>query len=100
VLRGLVVAIGISCIVAATFIAAQSWFVALEVGIFGALILIGTIFEKHYHTRRAAGKDWQTTSERFVDPTSGKLIEVRYNPKTGERAYVDAGPCHPEPVEG
>jgi hypothetical protein len=25
-----------------------------------------------------------------VDPTSGKSVEVRYNPQTGERAYVDS----------
>jgi hydroxymethylpyrimidine pyrophosphatase-like HAD family hydrolase len=44
-------------------------------------------------TNKASGLSaaLQTTAERFVDPTSGKLLEVRYNPQTGERAYVDAG---------
>jgi hypothetical protein len=27
--------------------------------------------------------------ERFVDPTSGRLTEVRHNPETGERDYVE-----------
>jgi len=90
-LRVLVVAIGVGCIVGAVFLANQVWFAALELGVFGALVLIGTFFERHYRARRATGSGWQTTAERFVDPTSGKLVEVRYNPQTGERAYVDAG---------
>jgi hypothetical protein len=89
-LRALVIAVGAACILGAIFIARQYWFAALEIGVFGVLILIGTVFERHYRARRAAGSGWQTTSERFVDPTSGKLTEVRYNPQTGERAYVDA----------
>jgi|HubBroStandDraft_6_1064221.scaffolds.fasta_scaffold3242865_1 hypothetical protein len=90
-LRALVIAIGVGCIAGAIFLANQVWFAALELGVFGVLILIGTFFERHYRTRRAAGRGWQSTAERFVDPTSGKLVEVRYNPRTGERAYVDAG---------
>lgn len=90
-LRALVIAIGVGCIVGAIFLANQIWFAALELGVFGALVLIGTFFEGHYRARRATGSGWQSTAERFVDPTSGKLIEVRYNPQTGERAYVDAG---------
>lgn len=31
---------------------------------------------------------WEATGERFVDPSSGKLTEVRYNPQTGDREYV------------
>ena len=98
-LRALVVVIGVGCIVAAFFIPGRIWFLALEMVVFGALILIGTFFEGRYRARRVAGSGWQSTGERFVDPTSGKLIEVRYNPKSGERAYVDAaergGDVHP-----
>ncbi|HET6277043.1 MAG TPA: hypothetical protein VFE16_14030 [Candidatus Cybelea sp.] len=90
-LRALVIAIGVACIVGAVFLAQQIWFLALELGVFGALVLIGTFFEGRYRGRRATGSGWQSTSERFVDPTSGKLVEVRYNPRTGERAYVDGG---------
>lgn len=90
-LRGIVVAIGVACILGAVFVASRVWFAALELGIFGAVILIGTFFERRYRGRRPTGSGWQTTTERFVDPTSGKLVEVRYNPQTGERAYVDAG---------
>ncbi len=90
-LRALVVAMGGACIVAAVFLANQVWFVALELAVVGALILIGTFFEGRYRARRPTGSGWQTTAERFVDPTSGRLVEVRHNPQTGERAYVDTG---------
>lgn len=32
---------------------------------------------------------WERTGERFIDPSSGHLIEVLYNPQTGQRDYVD-----------
>lgn len=90
-LRVLVVAIGIACLIGALFLTHIAWFAALELAVFGALILGGTFFEKHYRERRTAGSGFQKTGERFVDPTTGKLVEVRYDPSTGERAYVDAG---------
>ena len=90
-LRVLVVALGVCFIIGAFFIPSRAWFVAVELGVLGALILIGTFFEGRYRARRAPGSGWQTTGERFVDPTSGKLVEVRYDPQTGERAYIDAG---------
>ena len=34
------------------------------------------------------------TGECFVDPTGGRLIEVRHNPETGERDYVEADRNH------
>jgi hypothetical protein len=37
---------------------------------------------------------WQSTGERFVDPTSGRLMEVRYDPRTGERDYVEVNQGH------
>lgn len=90
-LRVLVVAIGVACLIGAAFLAHLAWFAALELGIFGALILASTFFEKHYRERRIGGSGFQKTDERFVDPTSGKLVEVQYDPSTGERAYVDPG---------
>lgn len=90
-LRVLVVAIGVGCIVGGVFIANRVWFAGLELGVFGVLILVGTFFEGRYRASRAVGSGWQTTDERFIDPTSGQLVEVRYNSQTGERAYVDAG---------
>jgi hypothetical protein len=87
-MRFLVVILGAGLLVAAVAIVASHapWPAALECAIFGALVLIGTLLEAHYTARRA-GPAWQKTGERFVDPTTGKLTEVRYDPETGERAY-------------
>lgn len=60
---------------------------SIEVGTIGALILIGTLLEQHYRAAKG-GAGFQATGERFIDPTSGKLTEVRFNPSTGERQYV------------
>ena len=65
-----------------------AWPASAEFGVFGALILVGTLFEGRYRARKA-GADWKATGERFVDPTSGKLVEVRADPTTGARAYVE-----------
>jgi hypothetical protein len=35
------------------------------------------------------GADWQRTSERFVDPDSGKTVTVYLQPGSGERQYVE-----------
>jgi hypothetical protein len=69
--------------------------VALVLAIYlvvGGAVLAGSIVleRKGYQPRvdHARGR-WQRTGERFVDPSSGRLVEVRYNPDTGERDYVD-----------
>jgi len=60
------------------------------IGVVLVLVLLSILFERRYRGRRnASGAQWQSTGEKFVDPTTGKLTEVRYNPQTGERAYVD-----------
>ena len=95
-LRALVVGLGLLFIAGAIAIYValpHVWPAALECAIFGALILAGTLLEQTYRSRRN-GKNapWQDTGERFIDPTSGVLTQVRYNAKTGERSY--------EPVDG
>lgn len=55
----------------------------------GALVTGGIVFERSHYARpadRGRGR-WQATGERFVDPTSGKLVEVYFNAETGERDY-------------
>jgi hypothetical protein len=57
----------------------------------GALLAGSIVLERRGYRPRvdqARGR-WQRTGERFVDPSSGRLVEVRYNPDTGEREYVD-----------
>jgi hypothetical protein len=64
----------------------------LQLILLGAAIVLGVILEARRYRRRSAAGRWQPTSERFVDPTSGRLMEVEYDPDTGERRYVDVGP--------
>jgi hypothetical protein len=56
-----------------------------------SIVIVGAlIFEKHrYQPGSSSTSGWQATGERFVDPTTQKLIEVHYNPKTGERDYKE-----------
>ena len=57
--------------------------------VFGAIIVAGTLFERWRYNNKnaAAGGDWQPTGERFVDPETGKNVEVLYDPQSGERRY-------------
>ncbi|MGH7727663.1 MAG: hypothetical protein ACREM2_02560 [Vulcanimicrobiaceae bacterium] len=91
-LRAFVLAFGVLLLVGAAVLAVVvrgSWPESVELAIFGILVLAGTLFERRYRSRHtAASAAWQTTGERFVDPISGKLVEVRYNATTGERAYI------------
>lgn len=61
-----------------------------------ALALIWVLFRSGGYKRRPLdappGPDWTLTGERFVDPTSGVLVEVWCNSHRGERAYVRARP--------
>ena len=62
---------------------------ALYVGFYGLLLVGGLLFEQSAYRPRIhrAAKGWQPTGERFVDPASGTLTEVWFNPDTGERDY-------------
>jgi hypothetical protein len=55
----------------------------------GAVLVLGTLFERwRYHNRNASVEgDWQPTGERFVDPETGKNVEVLYDAGSGERRY-------------
>jgi hypothetical protein len=55
----------------------------------GLLFILGTVFERwRYNNKNASSDgDWQATGERFVDPETGKNMEVWYDPRSGERQY-------------
>jgi hypothetical protein len=59
----------------------------------GGLIVLGTLFERWRYKNRnvSASGDWQATGERFVDPETGREMEVLYDPNTGERRYREMG---------
>lgn len=64
-------------------------FGGIQTLIAGAIVVLGTLFERWRYKNRNASldADWQTTGERFVDPETGKNMEVLYDPRSGERKY-------------
>ncbi len=61
--------------------------------IFGLVAIVTGLLEPIYGRviGRPPGGNWRRTDERFVDPASGKLVTVWYDPATGERRYVSDG---------
>jgi cell division protein FtsW (lipid II flippase) len=94
-LRRVIIAYGVLCLIVAGILFAANVTVVLVIylAVNGLLIVGAILFErKGYRSRvsRTQGK-WQSTGERFVDPTTGQRVEVFYNPETGERDYREAG---------
>lgn len=93
-LRRFLIAVGILDLVVAgvlLFVVQAPVILVFYLAASGVVIAGAILFERRgYHPRveRARGK-WQPTGERFVDPTTGKMMEVRFNPETGERDYVE-----------
>ena len=63
----------------------------IQAGGIGILLILGTLFERWRYTRsdEPSGPRWESTGERFTDPTTGRIVEVMYDPATGERRYVE-----------
>ena len=60
--------------------------------IWGAILLAAILYERFRYKPLAnalPGAGWQRTSERFVDPDSGKTVTVWLQPTSGERQYVE-----------
>lgn len=92
-LRRILLVFGGLCVLAALtlgflFGGVLSWYAAFELGVFGALLIVSLIWEGRYRARVDRNRgEWQDTGERNIDPTSGQLIAVYFNPSTGERDY-------------
>ena len=59
----------------------------------GLALSAGVVWERwRYRMPESAapGAGWQRTGERFIDPETGQLTEVWYQPVSGERRYVTA----------
>ena len=92
-LRGCLIVAGILFLVAAAGggaagvpMPAVIWLLVL-----GLILSLGALYERSRYksiTDKKPGPDWQATGERFIDPESGKLVEVYFKPATGERMYV------------
>lgn len=87
----------ISVIVLSVSLIAIAFGVALAFGLWlfaiGLLLTLGVLFERVHYKRllsKTPGPGWIATAERFVDPVSGRMVQVFTNPTTGERLYVDA----------
>ena len=63
------------------------------------VVLLGTVFERVGYGRPdetpPLGPAWQETAERFVDPSTGRVIAVWFDPGDGARRYVDDGAAPP-----
>ena len=61
----------------------------------GALILLGTLFERHRYRRLGeapTGPGWTDTGERFRDPETDATVAVFFHAQSGERRYVRRPP--------
>ena len=92
-IRNLALGIGVLYLLAAGIVlsihAAQALLIYLAVA---GLLIIGSVLTVKDTYKPKIDRDrgyWQMTGERFRDPASGHMMEVRYNPVTGERDYVD-----------
>ena len=97
-LRKATLAYGVLAVIGAIALALAGIVVGLVFYLFvnGAIVLAAVLFERgRYRPTITSGGPWQETSERFVDPTTGQLMKVRYNPQTGARDYVPVEP-HPQ----
>jgi hypothetical protein len=68
-------------------------FPAIPALILGCVIVVTAIAEPVYGklSDRPRSANWRPTGEKFIDPATGKPVEVWFDPKSGERRYVDAG---------
>ena len=93
-LRRILIVYGVVCLIGAVILLAAHVTIVLVLYLVvnGLIITAGILFERSsYRTKAATTQgNWQSTGERFNDPTSGKLIEVYYNPQTGERDYRES----------
>jgi hypothetical protein len=91
-------ALALAGVAIATFRGAPFPFILLP-ALGGLILILGALFERVYYKRvapNAPGSGWVATDERFVDPATGRLVQVHFRPDTGQRAYVDAGAAPPQ----
>ena len=90
-LRKAILTYGVLAVIGAIFLALAGIITGLVLYLFvnGAVVIAALLFERgRYRPTVSPEGPWQETAERFVDPTTGQLMKVRYNPQTGARDYV------------
>lgn len=58
-------------------------------GFSAAVALLALLFERGRYLPSRSNGPWVPSAERFQDPSTGRWVRVEYNPRTGERRYVD-----------
>jgi len=94
-LRKVILAYGVLALIGAIGLALAGIVTGLVFYLFvnGAIVIAALLFERgRYRPTIAPGGKWEETGERFVDPSTGQLMKVRYNPQTGARDYVPLKP--------
>lgn len=92
--RWILLAAGTLYLAGAAFLFATHGNVFVLVYLFvGGIVLVGSVLAERARYRprvdRTRGR-WVLTGERFIDPSTGREVDVLYNPETGQRDYVDA----------
>ena len=91
-LRWIIIGYGLLSLIGAAillFIVHATLWLVMYLAVNG-FILVGALLLERKRYRPPVDRSqghWQPTGERFVDPTTQKLMEVLYNPTTGERDY-------------
>ena len=103
-LRKAILAYGALAIIGAVVLALAGIITGLVGYLFvnGAVVIAALLFERgRYRPTVTPGGKWEDTEERFIDPSTGQLMKVRYNPQTGAREYVPVEPPpQPSPQGG
>ena len=55
----------------------------------GLVIAVALPVERGRYRGATDRGQWEPTGERFVDPTTGRLVEVQYDRRSGKRRYRD-----------
>ncbi len=93
-LRLAVLVIGVVLLAIGIVLASYGVIPALWALVMGGLLTFGIVLERVLYKPlepRAPGAGWVRTDERFVDPDTGRMVEVFYHQASGERRYVAQG---------
>jgi hypothetical protein len=92
-LRKVLIVLGLLLLGAAAWLVASRQYMLLPHAlILGLMLTAGIVWERWQYKKPHRGKPepgWQATGERFVDPQSGKTVEVYFDPRSGESHYVE-----------
>jgi hypothetical protein len=91
-LRRVIIGYGLLCLIGAAillFLVHATPALVVYLAVNGLILVSAMLFERQRYRMRVdqTQGSWQPTGERFVDPTTERLMEVFYNPATGSREY-------------